>query len=102
MNRIEIEAPIDLDDLALPAGVTAEERDTIIRFGADDSNITIFALSWVSGVSASMVATLLYNAIKKKTSHPPKKITIERTQVEFERGEIARFIQERIEERCDE
>jgi hypothetical protein len=78
-------------DLPPPSGVSVT---TPLKEDVNIAQYVEFTLQYASAVSASVIATWLYN---KFTKHGVKKIRINRTEVNVDQGEIKRILMEEIE-----
>lgn len=103
MATIEIISDAGVADFegTLPEGMRVEHVTDYHEFDSTGGTWPVLQVIWDSGVPGSLVAAILYDVIKKaakKRSNeaPPKKIQIDRTEIEFERGEISRYVEERI------
>jgi hypothetical protein len=100
MIRIEFGLPIDSHDLReeLPDGF--EIHDTGERyFEFDDSGFSlfVFTMSWVASIPANIIASMIYDALRKRSQKQPTRIIIDEIHVEFDLDKITRVIQRRIE-----
>ena len=85
---------------ALPEGMRVEHVSDYHEFDSTGGSWPVLQVIWDSGVPGSLVAAILYDVIKKaakkRSKEAPKRIQIDRTEIIFEQGEIARYIEERI------
>ena len=100
MPQVELGLPIDSKTLqtVLPAE-DFEIRDKgqkYFEFDATGFSLFLFALSWAAKVSADVVGKLIYDAVKKHSKEPPKRIMISKVHVEFDQEKITRAIQRQI------
>jgi hypothetical protein len=100
MNRIEVGLPIDSKTLReeLPDGF--EIYDTGEQyFEFDDSGFSlfVFTVSWAASIPANIIASLIYDAIKKRSQKTTKRIIIDEIHVELDRRKVTKLIQRRIE-----
>jgi hypothetical protein len=78
----------------LPEGVRLEYQHSIGYKDLDIPNTIVFVLSLPSGiVSVGTITAWLHRKLKGRAT----KLTIDRTEVEIEEGEIKRVLQEKIE-----
>ena len=103
MFTIEIISDADVADFEgkLPEGMRVELVTYYHEFDSTGWSWPVLQVLWDSGVPGSLVAAILYDVIKKATKKrpneaPPKQIQIDRTEIEFEAGEITRYIEEHI------
>ena len=103
MFTIEIISDADTGDFEgmLPEGMRVEHVSDYHEFDSTGGSWPVLQVIWDSGVPGSLVAAILYDVIKKaakKRSNeaPPKQIQIDRTEIDFERGEITRYVEEHI------
>jgi hypothetical protein len=100
MIRIELGSPIDSDTLRseLPDGVVVEDAGLqYFEFDISGFSLFVFTLGWAASIPANIIASAIYDAIKKRSKEPPTRILIDKRQVEFDRGKITRVIHERVE-----
>jgi len=71
-------------------------KTTRHRFSTTTPDICVCILSWTAGMTANLAAMLLYDLIKRYCRKPPEKITIDRYEITFDKGEIEKVIQEHI------
>jgi hypothetical protein len=86
------------ESLDLAPGVAIRYEGTLVRKGADLPEITKLVLTVAGSVGAGVVSNAVYDLLKRLTK-PPIQLKIDRTEVEFEEGEIKRIVTERIERR---
>src|SRR6266567_6203428 len=100
MPQIELGLPIDAKTLQneLPAE-GFEIHDTgqkYFEFDATGFSLFLVALGWAAKVSADVVGKLIYDAVKKHSKEPPKRIMISKVHIEFDQEKITRAIQRQI------
>ena len=85
------------------------EGITIIDSGERTAGMTAEVITWADftiavglGVPVGIVSNFIYDAIKKGSKKHPKTITINKTEILFERGEIAKFIETKVTETHDD
>jgi len=69
------------------------EGESIAKAGIDLPRVVEFSLTFGAGVAASVVANWLWDKLK---SRQVTSITIDRSSVEFEEGQIKKIITEKI------
>ena len=79
-------------ELPIPGNAKLKYSGEDVCKAAGMSRIVYLSLIFSGNVAASLVAAWLYDKLKGKAS----KITIDRTEVRLDKGEIARIIQEKI------
>jgi hypothetical protein len=85
--------------LELADGLVVNYRGTLVRKSVGWPEVSAFLLAVASNLPASVAADLIWNWLKSKLSSPPERLTIDRTVIEFEEGEVKRVIVEKISER---
>jgi hypothetical protein len=82
-----------LHDAQAPEGVDVRLRKPLIE-STDAPDIILGVVFLILSVPASVLANHIYNKLAGKKT---KKIRINRTEIEFERGKISRLIHEEFE-----
>ena len=86
-----------------PGGVTViDSGKRTAGFSADVLTWADFTIAVGLGVPVGIVSNFIYDAIKKGSKKHPKTITINKTEIIFERGEIAKFIETKVNETHDD
>lgn len=84
---------------SLPEGMRVEHVTDYHEFDSTGGSWPVLEMI-LSGIPGNLVAAILYDVIKKaakkRSKEAPKRIQIDRTEIIFEQGEIARYIEERI------
>ena len=84
------------ETVELGNGVAVVHQGTCLREAADFPVVVTLAVP-VAGSTAIGVATnAIYDFLKTRVKKPAVSITVDRTQVDFEEGEIKRIVSERI------
>jgi hypothetical protein len=100
MSQINVEIPgpgfgeIGPEDYA--PDIQARYETTHHFFSSTASDYAVYVVSFGVSVGGNILASYLYDLIKKKTKTPPEKIAINRRVVVFEKGEIQKVIEETI------
>jgi len=100
MPRIEIGSPIDSETLRaeLPASIEIDDKGLkYYEFDATGFSLFVLVLAWAASIPANIIASAIYDAIKRRSKETPKRIIIDDTHVEFDREKITRIIQRRVE-----
>jgi len=101
MRRIEFEKSRILPEhLANPPdGITIiDSGKRIAGMSADVLIWATFTLTISAKVDLAVAARFLYEAIRQHFKTPPKTITMNRVTIEFEEGQIKKFIEETVTE----
>jgi hypothetical protein len=86
-----------------PQGITV--IDSGLRTAALQADVLTwadFVIKFTSEVSAIVVGSFIYDSIKKGSKKAPKTIAINKTEIEFERGKIVKFIETQVTETTDD
>jgi hypothetical protein len=78
--------------IEIPEGGRLQYCGMIERRAVGAESIVKLILEIGTAVGASVAANYIYDKLKRRNS----KITIDRTEIEFEEGEIKKFLQEKI------
>jgi len=103
MTTFEIISDAGVEDFegCFPDGVQVLHVTNYHEFDSTGGTWPVLQVILTSGIPGSLVAAILYdvikNAAKKRSKETPKKIQINRTQINFDRGEITQYIEERID-----
>ena len=100
MHSLLLGSPIDLETLKreLPSDFSVQDtKQKYYEF--DDTGFSLFFLvvGWIASIPASVLANAIYDAIKKGSSKTPKRISINKIMIDFERGKIKKYIEEHID-----
>lgn len=77
----------------IQADTTLTYKTEFLAESSDAANIFYFVLTYASGVSSSIVANWLWSKLKGKSG----RVVIDRSEVEFEEGQIKRILNEKID-----
>ena len=80
------------DSVDLPGNAKLSYNGSVIRKSFGVPEIVNFSVTFGSGVAAGLVANWLYDKLKDKT----KKITINRREIQLDKDEIKKIIEESI------
>jgi hypothetical protein len=78
--------------IELPEGGRLQYRGMIERRAVGAEGIVELMLEIGTAVGAGVAANYIYDKLRRKNS----RITIDRTEIEFEEGKIKKFLQEKI------
>ncbi|MGZ3343904.1 MAG: hypothetical protein ACXU82_04670 [Caulobacteraceae bacterium] len=81
----------------LMEGVTVKYEGTLMRKALDFPSVIELSVSFGGGVASSIVASAIWEWLRKKLKKAPERLEIDRVFVEFEEGEVKRLIRERIQ-----
>ena len=85
------------DVISLVPGVEIRMLPMELRRSAGAAAILCFALRVGGDIAIGLAASAIYDWLKKGMSRAPEKLVIDRSEIEFEEGEVKRIITERIE-----
>jgi hypothetical protein len=98
--EIELEAPMGklavMTDKERPKDFQISYKTTRHFFSSGSPDLTLFIVSWGINLATNMLASYLYDLIKKHSRKNPEKITINRIEITFDKGEIQKVIEEHI------
>jgi len=80
------------DSIELPGNAKLSYNGSLIRKSVGLPEIVNFTLTFGSGVAAGVVANWIYDKLKNKT----EKISIDRKEIQLDKEEIKRIIEEHI------
>lgn len=96
MNRIHVVSTTGIVPSEVPAAITFETELVPIAKSVGSECLLGFVLSWGKDIATGLVATFLYDSIKKHAAkhgeNPPKEIRINGEIVDFHREQILRHI----------
>lgn len=97
---IEVIIPAELRSGFQPTeGITIEDLGSYQEFSTDARPYVALSIRIAEGITASILAAMICDAVKNKSDHPaqePSKISIQREWIECDGGSITRRISEII------
>jgi len=98
MHLIEILAEVETPVLQAKAleGMRFEYKISSHRFSSGGVSLDLFEFYFAIGLSSQATAMILYDLVKKHARKRPRKITINRQEITFDKAEIEKLIEERI------
>jgi hypothetical protein len=101
-NQYEIEIEIPVSKLALmtdkerPKEFQISYKTTRHFFSTDASDVAVYVLTFARDVAVGVIATRLYELIKKHSAGKSEKMTIDRKTILIDEGQIKKVIEEHI------
>lgn len=98
MHSIEVVAEVETPVLQAkaPEGLRFEYKISSHRFSSGGVSLDLFEFYFALELSSHAAATILYDMIKKHARKRPRKLTINRKEITFDKAELQKVIEERI------